>query len=74
MTGAVLLEVKDSLAFVTLSHPGKLNAMSRAMWRELRAIFERIQQSNRLALRAGAGRGRAFLRGWRHFRIRRFPL
>jgi enoyl-CoA hydratase/carnithine racemase len=73
MTGAVLLEVKDSLAFVTLSHPGKLNAMSRAMWRELRAIFERIQQAAD-SLRAGAGRERAFLRGRRHFRIRRLPV
>jgi len=45
MSGAVLLEVKGSLAFVTLSHPGKLNAMSRAMWRELRAVFERLQQA-----------------------------
>jgi enoyl-CoA hydratase/carnithine racemase len=45
MAGAVLLEVKGSIAFVTLSHPGKLNAMSRAMWRELRTVFERIQQA-----------------------------
>jgi len=45
MAGAVLLEVKGSLAFVTLSHPGKFNAMSRAMWRELRAAFEGLQQA-----------------------------
>ena len=37
--------MKGSLAFVTLSHPGKFNAMSRAMWRELRAAFECLQQA-----------------------------
>ena len=55
MTGAVLLQVKGPHAFVTLSHPGKLNAMSRAMWRELRAVFESIQQT--VALRCVLVRG-----------------
>jgi enoyl-CoA hydratase/carnithine racemase len=31
------------VARVTLSHPGKLNAMSRAMWRELKAVFDDLQ-------------------------------
>ena len=44
MSGAVLFDVSGSLATVTLSHPGKFNAMSRIMWRELRAAFELIQQ------------------------------
>ncbi|WP_029524106.1 enoyl-CoA hydratase/isomerase family protein [Polaromonas glacialis] len=44
MSGAVLLEVSGSLATVTLSHPGKFNAMSRVMWRELRTVFASIQQ------------------------------
>ena len=44
MSGAVLFEVSGSLATVTLSHPGKFNAMSRVMWRELRAVFAAIQQ------------------------------
>jgi enoyl-CoA hydratase len=39
MTGAVLLDREGAVAFVTLSHRGKLNAMTRAMWRELRAVF-----------------------------------
>jgi len=43
MSGAVSMEISDSLATVTLSHPGKFNAMSRAMWRGLRAAFEQIQ-------------------------------
>ena len=44
MSGAVIFEVSGPLATVTLSHPGKFNAMSRAMWRELRVVFEAIQQ------------------------------
>ena len=30
---------------VTLRHTGRLNAMSRAMWRQLRSVFESIQRS-----------------------------
>lgn len=40
MTGQVLLRREGAIAFVTLSHPGRLNAMRRAMWLQLRAIFE----------------------------------
>lgn len=40
MSGAVLMDISGSVAWMTLSHPGKLNAMSRAMWRELRAVGE----------------------------------
>jgi enoyl-CoA hydratase len=38
--GAVRLEREGPIAFVTLANPGRLNAMSRAMWRELRDVFE----------------------------------
>ncbi|MEO6973212.1 MAG: enoyl-CoA hydratase/isomerase family protein [Rhodoferax sp.] len=48
MSGAVSVEIAGPVASVTLSHPGKLNAMSRAMWRELRAVFESIQQHRAL--------------------------
>ena len=48
MSGAVQLEVTGCLAFVTLSHPGKFNAMSRVMWRALQAVFEGIQQRSDL--------------------------
>ena len=36
MTGQVFLAVNGNIALLTLSHPGKLNAMSRAMWGALR--------------------------------------
>ena len=49
MSGTVYFEVSGSLATVTLSHPGKFNAMSRLMWCDMRAAFEAIQQ--RLDLR-----------------------
>src|SRR4051812_8667477 len=45
MPGQVLFAGQGPVAFVTLSHPGRLNAMSRQMWRELRAVFERIHAS-----------------------------
>ena len=42
MSGSVVLKVNGACATVTLSHPGKLNAMSRAMWRELTEAFKTI--------------------------------
>ena len=45
MAGQVRLAALGSVARVTLSHPGKLDAMSRAMWRELRDAFLAIQGS-----------------------------
>lgn len=48
MTGQVLLAIEGSTARVTLSHPGKLNAMSRSMWRELREVFQGIQRNSGL--------------------------
>jgi enoyl-CoA hydratase/carnithine racemase len=41
----VSLSAQGAIALVTLSHPGKLNAMSREMWRELAEVFRRIQGS-----------------------------
>jgi len=43
MSGSIRFERQGALALVTLSHPGKFNAMSRAMWRELRRVFLAIQ-------------------------------
>ncbi|RZL96783.1 MAG: enoyl-CoA hydratase/isomerase family protein [Variovorax sp.] len=40
MTASVRLECEGAIAFVTLANAGRLNAMSRAMWLELRAVFE----------------------------------
>ena len=43
MSGRVHLAIDHALARVTLSHPGKFNAMSRAMWRELKTVFVALQ-------------------------------
>jgi enoyl-CoA hydratase/carnithine racemase len=43
MSGVVRTEREGSVAWVTLSHPAKFNAMSRAMWRELHQVFAGIQ-------------------------------
>jgi len=40
--GRVLLRREGGVARVTLSHPGRLNAITVAMWRELRAVFEAL--------------------------------
>jgi enoyl-CoA hydratase/carnithine racemase len=44
LSNTVSLKIAGPLATVTLCHSGKFNAMSRLMWRELRAVFEDIQQ------------------------------
>ncbi len=46
MSGEVCMAVGEGgLVRVTLHHTGRLNAMSRAMWRQLRSVFESIQRS-----------------------------
>lgn len=43
MGGHIRCERDEAIAFVMLDHPGKLNAMSRAMWRELRNVFTTLR-------------------------------
>jgi len=56
--GEILCSVQDGLARVLLSNPSKLNAMSRQMWQQLRAVFERIHadSSVRCVLISGSTR------------------
>ena len=42
--GRVFVESHGPVTTVTLQHPGKFNAMSRAMWRELQTVFLELQQ------------------------------
>jgi enoyl-CoA hydratase/carnithine racemase len=42
MAGTVELELGGPIAWVTLHHPGKYNAMSRSMWLGLRQVFEQL--------------------------------
>ncbi len=48
---------------VTLRHPGRLNAMSRAMWRQLREVFEGIQARADARCVLIEGEGDAFCAG-----------
>lgn len=41
----IRLEQQAGVAWVTISHPRRFNAMSRIMWRELRTVFEEVQNS-----------------------------
>lgn len=44
MSKSVILQINGPLAAVELAHTAKFNAMSRSMWRQLRAVFKQIQQ------------------------------
>ena len=48
MTGHIRYHRDGALARVTLEHPGKFNAISRSMWRELRSVFAAIAQESAL--------------------------
>lgn len=64
MAGEVLMEAGErSVVHVTLRHAGRLNAMSRAMWRQLRAVFEDIQRRSDVRCVLIAGEGGAFCAG-----------
>ncbi len=63
MTGKVLLSTDGLIARVTLSHPGKLNAMSRAMWRSLHEVFAGLQLRSDVRCVVVAGEGGAFCAG-----------
>jgi enoyl-CoA hydratase/carnithine racemase len=57
MDAGVTVQRQDHITSVVLNSPDKLNAMSRAMWRDLKAVFLEIQTdgSTRCVLLRGAG-------------------
>jgi enoyl-CoA hydratase len=63
MNGHIDLHQADGMATVTLAHPGKLNAMSRAMWRQLRIIFSALQADTTCRSVLIRGEGAAFCAG-----------
>jgi enoyl-CoA hydratase/carnithine racemase len=63
VTGQVRLALHGPVARVTLSHPGKLDAMSRAMWRELRDAFLAIQANAQVRCAVIAGSNGGFCAG-----------
>ena len=69
MSGEVVAARADGVAGaagvwqVTLRHEGRLNAMSRAMWCQLRSVFESIQRSTDVRCVLIQGEGEAFCAG-----------
>ena len=64
MSGGVLMEAGEGgVVRVTLRHTGRLNAMSRPMWRQLRAVFEDLQRRADARCVLIAGEGGAFCAG-----------
>lgn len=63
MSGQVRLQAAGPVARVTLSHPGKLDAMSRAMWRELREAFVRLQSDGKVRCIVVTGENGGFCAG-----------
>ena len=61
----VSLRREGATAFVTLSNAGRLNAMTRGMWRQLRAVFDGIARAPDEGLRCVVvrGEGGAFCAG-----------
>lgn len=63
MSGRIHLSVDEAVARVTLSNPAKFNAMSRAMWRALREVFDALQARSDLRCVVIAGEGGHFCAG-----------
>jgi enoyl-CoA hydratase/carnithine racemase len=57
MTNLILLERDGAIATVTLNRPEKLNAMSKAMWRDLATVMQQVSgdDSIRCVVVRGAG-------------------
>ncbi|MFF7055472.1 enoyl-CoA hydratase/isomerase family protein [Achromobacter spanius] len=70
VTGRVRLERDGALAWVTLSHPGRLNAITVGMWGELRDVFTRVSADDTLRCVIVRGEGGNFAAG---ADIREFP-
>ncbi len=63
MPSEIQFEQQAAVAHVTLSYPARFNAMSRAMWCELRAVFEQIQARTDLRCVLIRGEGANFCSG-----------
>ena len=63
MGAQVELAVEGAVVRVSLCHPGKFNAMSRSMWRDLKTSFDAIQQRTDLRCVVVSGKGGHFCAG-----------
>jgi len=63
MPARIEFQQEDGLARVTLRYTQRFNAMSRAMWRDLRSIFERIGRNSEFRCVLISGHGDHFCAG-----------
>ena len=68
--GNVCLEYEESIALVTLSHPGRLNAITVSMWQELARVFTKLSADESMRCIVLRGEGGNFAAG---ADIREFP-
>src|SRR5690606_41742090 len=61
--GRILLEFEGPIAPVTLSHPGRLNAITVHMWRELARVFGELSADETLRCVVLRGDGGNFAAG-----------
>lgn len=61
--GSIDVAIDGAIATVVLSHPGKFNAMSRAMWRRLRELFLELPARADLRCVVVRGEGAQFCAG-----------
>jgi enoyl-CoA hydratase/carnithine racemase len=63
MDAGITVQRQDHISTVVLNSPDKLNAMSRAMWRELKAVFLEIQADTTIHCVVLRGAGSHFCAG-----------
>lgn len=68
--GRILVDREDAIVRVTLSHPGRLNAMTVGMWQELARVFTALTQDDGVRCVVVQGAGEDFAAG---ADIREFP-
>jgi enoyl-CoA hydratase/carnithine racemase len=59
----VLYELRDTVAIITLNRPEKRNALSRAVWRQLDAAFQRAEDDASVRAIVLSGNGKGFCAG-----------
>ncbi len=63
MAGCIDLRLEQAVAYVSLSAPQRMNAMSRQMWRELAQVFCQLQRDPKLRCVVLRGEGGHFCAG-----------
>jgi enoyl-CoA hydratase/3-hydroxyacyl-CoA dehydrogenase len=59
----LIYRVEDRIAWITLNRPEKLNALTRALWKELQRALLEADASDEVSVLALTGSGRAFCAG-----------